>query len=104
MHLKLKKKYDFIGDIRGFGLSLGVDIINPSTGKKDPKATSKICYECFKRGLILIFLNKSTLRIQPPLVIEYAEIDEAMDLLENVMQDYSNGAISDSVLNEIKGW
>ena len=102
--LKLKKKYDFIGDIRGFGLSLGVDIINPSTGKKDPKATSKICYECFKRGLILIFLNKSTLRIQPPLVIEYAEIDEAMDLLENVMQDYSNGAINDSVLNEIKGW
>lgn len=102
--IKLREKYPFIGDIRGRGLSLGVDIIDPETGEKDGNATAKICYECFKRGLILIFLNKATLRVQPPLVIEYEELDEAIDLLDNVMEDYQNGKISDEVLKEIQGW
>ncbi len=102
--VKLREKYDCIGDIRAYGLSIGVDIIDPKTGKKDPIATSKICYECFKRGVVLIFLNSCTLRVQPPLVIEYPEIDEAMDIIESAVKDFSEGKISDEVLKEIKGW
>ncbi|PID90321.1 MAG: aspartate aminotransferase family protein [Bacteroidetes bacterium] len=100
----LKDKYAFIGDIRGYGLSIGVDIINPETGERDPIATSKICYECFKRGVVLIFLNGATLRVQPPLVIEYEQMDEAMRIIESAMRDYSEGKIGDEVLKEIKGW
>lgn len=101
---ELRKKYNFIGEIRPMGLSMGVDIIDPKNGKKDPNATAKICYEAFKRGLILIFLNRSTLRVQPPLVIKYEEMDEAIDILDGVMKDFSEGKISDSILDEIKGW
>lgn len=101
---QLKKKYNFIGEIRPMGLSMGVDIIDPETGEKNPNATAKICYEAFKRGLVLIFLNKSTLRVQPPLVIEYEQMDEAIEILDSVMKDYSEGKISDSILDEIKGW
>lgn len=102
--LELRKKYNFIGEIRGMGLSIGVDIIDPETNEKNPNATAKICYECFKRGLILIFLNQSTLRVQPPLVIEYDEMDEAINILDGVMKDYADGNIDDSILSEIKGW
>ena len=101
---QLKKKYNFIGEIRPMGLSMGVDIIDPETGEKNPNATAKICYEAFKRGLVLIFLNKSTLRVQPPLVIEYEQMDEDIEILDSVMKDYSEGKISDSILDEIKGW
>ncbi len=100
----LRERFPFVGEIRGLGLSIGVDIINPETKEKDPTATAKICYECFKRGLILIFINQSTLRVQPPLVIEYEQLDEGVKILEEVMEDFSNGKISDDVLSEIKGW
>lgn len=100
----LREKFDFIGPIRQYGLSMGVDIVKPGTNEKDGVATSKICYECFKRGLILIFINKATLRVQPPLVIEYSQLDEAVEILEGVMEDYAAGKISDDVLDEIKGW
>lgn len=102
--IELREKYPVVGDIRGFGLSIGVDIVNPGTKEKDPNATAKICYECFKRGLLLIFLNKTTLRVQPPLVIEYDQMDEAIDILEGVIQDLLAGKISDDVLSEIQGW
>lgn len=101
---KLRERFDFIGSIRQYGLSIGVDIVQPGTDEKDGIATSKICYECFKRGLILIFINKATLRVQPPLVIEYSQIDEAVDILTDVMEDYKAGRISDDVLKEITGW
>ncbi|WP_101773394.1 aminotransferase class III-fold pyridoxal phosphate-dependent enzyme [Peptostreptococcus faecalis] len=100
----LRKKYDFIGDIRGLGLSIGVDIINPETGEKDPIATAKICYKALREGVVLIFLNKSTLRVQPPIVISEKEIDIAMDIIDKVMQEYKNGEIGDDVLEEIQGW
>ncbi|PIE84813.1 MAG: aspartate aminotransferase family protein [Bacteroidia bacterium] len=101
---ELRQRYDFIGDIRGYGLSIGVDIIDPQTGERDPIATAKICHACFKRGVVLIFLNGATLRVQPPLVIEYEQMDEAMGIIERAMHDYSQGRIGDEVLREIKGW
>lgn len=101
---QLRDKYGFIGEIRGFGLSIGVDIINPKTGEKDPVATAKICYKCLERGLVLVFLNRSTLRVQPPLIIKYDEIDEAMKILDGVLSDLSDGKIDDSVVSSIKGW
>lgn len=101
---KLKEKYDFIGDIRGYGLSIGVDIVKPGTDEKNTVATTKIIYNCNKNGLVQIFLNQSTLRVQPPLVITYEEIDEAMEIMENAMEDYAQGRIPDSVLDEVAGW
>ncbi|MDO4595276.1 MAG: aminotransferase class III-fold pyridoxal phosphate-dependent enzyme [Tissierellia bacterium] len=102
--LKLKEKYDFIGDIRAYGLSIGVDIINPKTGGKYPEACAKICHTCLKNGLIQIFLNRSTLRVQPPLIISYDQIDEAMAIMEDAMEKFDKGQIPDTVLSEISGW
>lgn len=100
----LKEKYDFIGEIRGLGLSIGVDIIDPETGGKNNEATAKICYYAIKNGLLMIFLNQSTLRVQPPLVIQESEIDEAMQIIDAAMNAYANGEIGDEVLEEIAGW
>lgn len=102
--VELKKEFEVIGDIRGYGLSIGVDIIEPESGKLDPKATAKICYEALQRGLVLIFLNGTTLRVQPPLVITTEQMDEAIEILRCILQDLQDGKISDDVLAEIQGW
>ena len=42
-------KYDFIGDVRMYGLDGGIDIIDPATGKGDVEATTKLMYRISRR-------------------------------------------------------
>ena len=95
--LELQKKYDIIKDVRGLGLSIGVDL-------PDKDTTTKIIYECQQNGLVLISLGESTLRVQPPLVITYEQIDKAIAIIEEAIQDLLAGKISDEALTVINGW
>jgi 4-aminobutyrate aminotransferase len=102
---KLKEKYDIIGDIRGIGLSIGVDIVKGKGSKeKNPDATTKICYRCIQTGLVMIFLGQSTLRVQPPLVITGEQVDKAMRIIDSAIDDYLNDRISDEVYEVTQGW
>ncbi|MGM9535585.1 MAG: aminotransferase class III-fold pyridoxal phosphate-dependent enzyme, partial [Intestinibacter sp.] len=95
--LELQKKYDIIKDVRGLGLSIGVDL-------PDKNTTTKIIYQCQQNGLVLISLGECTLRVQPPLVITYEQIDKAIAIIEEAIQDLLAGKISDEALTVINGW
>lgn len=102
---EMKTKYDLIGDIRGLGLSMGVDLVYDRDSKIGNKeAAAKICYRCWEKGVILIFLALGVLRIQPPLVISKDELDKALDIIEESIVEYLNGEIPDEVLSVAKGW
>ncbi|WP_304340661.1 aminotransferase class III-fold pyridoxal phosphate-dependent enzyme [Metaclostridioides mangenotii] len=102
---KLKEKYDIIGDIRGIGLSIGVDIVKGKGSiEKNPDATTKICYRCIQTGLVMIFLGQSTLRVQPPLVITREQVEKAMGIIDSAINDYLNDRIGDEVYEVTQGW
>lgn len=102
---EMKSRYDLIGDVRGMGLSIGVDLVRDrGTREGDKTAAAKICYRCWEKGVIVIFLANGVLRIQPPLVISKEELDQALDVIEESMVEYINGEISDDVLKVVKGW
>lgn len=101
---ELKKKYDIIGDIRGMGLSIGVEIVEENSNEPDPKATSKICWRCYERGLVMIQFAGFVLRVQPPLIISYDQIDKAMKIIDRSIDDFVNGRIPDSALEKCRGW
>lgn len=102
---ELKEKYEIIGDVRGKGLSIGVDLVkNRKTKEGNKDAAAKICYRCWQKGVIVIFLASGVLRIQPPLVISKEELDKAIDVIEESIIEYMSGEISDSVLAVAKGW
>lgn len=103
--LEMKTKYDIIGDVRGFGLSIGVDLVKDRESKIGNKeAAAKICYRCWEKGIILIFLAQGVLRVQPPLVITKEELEKALNIIEESIVDYLNGDIPDEVLRVAKGW
>lgn len=103
--LELSDKYEIIGDVRGAGLSIGVDLVTDRLSReRNREAASKISYRCWQRGLILTFFAGNVLRIQPPLVITKQELDRGLEILESVMEEYVDGKIPDSVLEESKGW
>ncbi|MBF8984120.1 aspartate aminotransferase family protein [Lutibacter sp. B2] len=101
----MKEKYELIGDVRGKGLSIGVELVKDRiTKEKDTQAAIKICYRCWQKGVILIFLAENILRVQPPLVITRKEAKEALNIIEEAIQEYVDGKISDEALEVVKGW
>lgn len=101
----MKERYDIIGDVRGLGLSIAVDLVKDiKTMEKNYEAAVKISYRCIEKGLLLIFVGQSSLRIQPPLVITKEQIDKAIDIIEDSIKEYISGKIDDSVFEVVKGW
>ena len=102
---EMKEKYPIIGDVRGVGLSIGVDLVDDiSTKNRASQAASKICYRAWEKGVVLMFLASNVLRVQPPLVITKEEIDKALNIIEDSIKEYLNNEISDEVLTIAKGW
>ncbi len=87
-------KYDFIGDVRMYGLDGGIDIIDPATGKGDVKATTKLMYRIFELGAIIISLRGSILRFQPPLVITEEQLDKAFAIIDQACEELASGKLS----------
>ena len=101
----MKDKFPFIGDVRGLGLSIGVDLIKDSiTKERNKEAAAKICYRAWEKGLLLAFFGNSVLRIQPPLVITEVEFNKGINIIETCMTDLQNGLLGDDILKVTKGW
>lgn len=103
--LKMKETYPVIGEVRGKGLSIGVELLKDCiTKEKDKVAAIKIVYRCWQKGVVLIFLSENILRIQPPLVISKEETEKALNIIEEVIHEYTNKEISDEALEVVQGW
>lgn len=87
-------KYDFIGDVRMYGLDGGIDIIDPATGKGDVEATTKLMYRIFELGAIIISLRGSILRFQPPLVITEEQLNQAFAIIDQACAELAVGKLS----------
>ena len=83
-----QKKYDFVGDVRGKGLMIGIELVkDKKTMEKLDKKTAQVIFaECMKRGLILMGYNPD-IRINPPLVITREIAEEGIEIMEEVF-DY----------------
>ena len=83
---EMKEKCRFLGDIRGRGLVMGIDIVSDKNLKEhDPETTSKIINACCENGLIIGAVSGNVIRVAPPLVITLEEADESLDIMEKVL-------------------
>ncbi|WP_119272360.1 aspartate aminotransferase family protein [Taklimakanibacter deserti] len=89
--LALKQRYRCIGDIRGRGLMLGVEIVADGPGKKpDQELGARIAAEAFRRGLSMNIVKLpgmgGVFRIAPPLTISEAEIDLGLGIMSEAIE------------------
>ncbi|WP_297499161.1 leucine/methionine racemase [Thermococcus sp.] len=102
---KMKEEHELIGDVRGLGLMLGLDLVKDRETKERAYAEArKIVWRSYELGLIVAFLQGNVLRIQPPLTIEEELLEEGLNRLEQAIGDVEEGKVSDEVLKKVEGW
>jgi len=91
--LEMKEKYEIIGDVRGVGLFIGIEIVKDKRTKVRGEAEAKqIMDYCFHHGLLVIMAGRNTLRVIPPLNISEDEMNEGLDILEEGIASVNSAA------------
>lgn len=76
--LELQQRYDFIKDVRGRGLILGMELTIPG---------AEVVNEALRRGLLINCTVGNVLRFVPPLIVSREEIDEGMEILDGILAE-----------------
>lgn len=97
-------KYDFIGDVRMYGLNGGIDIVDPQTGQPDPTATTKLIYRVFELGALIISLRGNILRFQPPLVITEDQLAQAFAIFTQAFDELAANKLALPAGADQIGW
>lgn len=85
---ELKQQTEIVGDVRGKGLMIGMEIVeNKETKKPAPKKAAEIMMRSWKRGVAVITCGSSTIRIAPPLNITKELVDAALEILGDVVKE-----------------
>jgi 4-aminobutyrate aminotransferase-like enzyme len=79
-------KHAIIGDVRGKGLMIGIELVKDRTTKEPhPDALHQVEMGCFHRGLITLGCGASTIRLSPPLVIDREQCDFAIKTIDEAL-------------------
>jgi 4-aminobutyrate aminotransferase len=93
----LQKRFPLIGDVRGKGLMIGIELVkDPGTKEKAIEERSKIIQACFEKGLLILGCGENVVRLIPPLIITKSEVDVALTILEEVLKEVEASSTSTS--------
>lgn len=86
-----KDKFDFVDDVRGKGLMIGMELTKgPGTKEKlDKKYTRQIFRRCLEKGLVVMGYNPD-IRINPPLIITEEIAEEGIAIMEEAFNDVAD--------------
>jgi len=81
------KKHKLVGDVRGRGLMIGVEIVKDQQTKEyGATERDRIVELAFDRGILFLGCGPSTIRIAPPLVVSKDEAEAAIDVLDECIE------------------
>jgi 4-aminobutyrate aminotransferase len=90
---RLQDSHPEIGDVRGKGLFIGMELVKDRASKIPAKELCEATItRAFHNGLLLLSCGASTIRFAPPLVVSRREVDEALVLLDASLNEARQGA------------
>ncbi len=93
---EIEAKYDIVGEARGLGLMIAVEIVTDKKSKKpDTVAAKKVRKYAHQRGVMIEVggHHNNVARLLPPLVIPEDYLMKGIDIIESVIKDLSEGKI-----------
>jgi 4-aminobutyrate aminotransferase len=103
----LKQKHPLIGDVRGRGLAIGVELVK-NRARKEParRETAMVVYRAFELGLVLYYVgvDSNVLELTPPLTLTASQALHGVELLDRALLDVAEGRFDDNRLTGFQGW
>jgi 4-aminobutyrate aminotransferase len=85
---ELQKSYECMGDVRGKGLMVGVELVKDrKTKERATELRKKIIENAFKKGLLLLGCGQNSIRFSPALTVSAEEVDVCLTLFEQVIRE-----------------
>ena len=80
---EMRHRHALVGDVRGRGLLLGIELVS-DRGTKAPAraAAERVLYRALSRGLSFKTTMGNVLTLTPPLITTVAQMDQALDILD----------------------
>lgn len=83
-----REKHPIVGDIRGLGLMVGVELVkSQQTREPNAEARKQIIQRAFEQGVLVLGCGESTVRFMPPLVVEQDQVDFALGVLDRCISE-----------------
>ncbi|MBZ4014319.1 4-aminobutyrate--2-oxoglutarate transaminase [Streptomyces purpurogeneiscleroticus] len=81
----MAEKYDIIGEVRGRGAMIAIELVKSGSKDPNPEATSALAKACHQEGLLILTTGTygNVIRFLPPLVIGEDLLNEGLDILES---------------------
>ncbi len=81
-----KQKHPLVGDVRGRGLMIGIELVKDKTTREPVGALRNRVEElAFERGLMVLGCGETSIRLCPPLIVNEHEANVALDILEDAL-------------------
>lgn len=94
-----------VGDVRGLGLSLGVElVVDRASRTPDAALTAKVAYRAWQLGVVAYPVRGNVLELTPPLTISADTVRGAAAILARAIDDAVEGAVSDEQVAAFGGW
>ncbi|MGC9336295.1 MAG: aminotransferase class III-fold pyridoxal phosphate-dependent enzyme, partial [Anaerolineae bacterium] len=85
---ELAQESYLIGDVRGLGLMIAVEMVKDKETKEPGKAEAEaVVQACFRRGLLLLPCGPSSIRFSPPLILTEAQADTAFGIFAEALAE-----------------
>jgi 4-aminobutyrate aminotransferase/(S)-3-amino-2-methylpropionate transaminase len=81
---EMADRYDVIGDVRGRGAMVAIELVQPGTHEPDAAVTGAVARACHAEGLIVLTCGTygNVLRFLPPLVMPDHLLEEGLTILD----------------------
>jgi len=84
----LQKRYECIGDVRGKGLMVGVELVKDrETKERATELRKKVIERAYEKGLLLLGCGQNSIRFSPALTVNAQEVDVCLTLFEQVLKE-----------------
>lgn len=103
----LAQRHSVIGDVRGRGLAIGVEIMTDQVRPTpDRRATANLVFRAHELGLVLYYvgMDSNVLELTPPLTISEDDLEQAHGILDHALTDLALGRIAPDAATAFTGW